>query len=240
MYEGASVYDQPTLIGFELGAGQTTQEGSFTAPCGCTFSSGSGTDFIGSILYERRLSRVFSGGVKAGADSKRFLSSHIYVYPNPTQAMTSSGSTETFTNFSLQDNGEVTTTYVTLAPYLKYNVLGTLIFVQAAPELGVLAYSHFYQHRNNLSGTNSNGQNVTGLRYPSGISDTTLENNPLQDISTIRFSALLSAGIDLAIMGIAISPTITFDLPFSDVRPVNENGWRLSSLYGSVTFKFAP
>ena len=57
---------------------------------------------------------------------------------------------------------------------------------------------------------------------------------------TMRYSALFSAGYDFAIKGLIMSPTITYDFPFSTVRDVDESGWKLSSLYASMTFKFAP
>jgi hypothetical protein len=228
-----------SLWGFELGAGQTVQQGSFVAPCGCTFSLGSGSDYNVSLLYERQFEPKFFLGIKAGIDAKQFLSSHIYDFPSPTSAMTSSGNIETFSNFSIQDNGQVSTTYITFEPYARYKLFRTPIFVQAGADIGVLAYSHFYQRRDNLTGA-LNGQTVTGLLYPSGASDTVLENNPLQNISTMRYSALFSAGYDFAIKGLIMSPTITYDFPFTTVRDVDESGWKLSSLYASMTFKFAP
>ena len=66
-----------SLIGFELGAGQTVQQGSFVAPCGCTFSLGSGSDYNVSLLYERQFAPKFFAGIKAGIDAKQFLSSHM-------------------------------------------------------------------------------------------------------------------------------------------------------------------
>src|ERR1700733_10700104 len=190
--------ERSSFIGFELGAGQTLQQGSFVAPCGCTFNLGSGSDYNVSLLYERQFAPKFFAGIKVGLDAKQFLSSHIYDFPNgTTTAMTSSGNEEAFTNFNIQDNGQVSTTYITFEPYARYKLFRTPIFIQAGADVGVLAYSHFYQRRDNLTGTNASGQTVTGLLYQSGVADTVLENNPLQNISALRISALFSAGYDI-------------------------------------------
>src|SRR5438105_5591748 len=61
-------------IGVELGIGQTTQHGSYIAPCGCTFANGTGIKILGGLPIDLFSFSNFTIGVKPGFDYDQFTS----------------------------------------------------------------------------------------------------------------------------------------------------------------------
>ena len=224
--------------GLEFGAGHHDQEGSFKAPCGCTFDGGSGNGFVGALSFALPEVFGFSVGVKAGVDFKKTFGAHDWTSNNGT-VMTGSGALQTVGELTTRDNMNVSTTYLTFEPYARYKLFGTGIFLQAGAGAYVLAASHYLQERQIVSAITGE-QTVSNPRFADGTSTLKLEDGSIPDIRSMRYSALLSAGYDFGLLGFRIAPMITYDVPLSEIRSVDASSWRVSSLYGSVAFMFSP
>ena len=212
-------------FGVELGGGRHLQRGSFTAPCGCTFSGGVGDGFMGALYFELPALPGLSAGVKAGVDYKQFTSAHSW-----TTGQTYRIDSNQIGSITLEDNADIRTTYLILEPYARYRLFSTPAFLQVGAGISYLASSHFYQFR----------QLPNGMLFTNGSSTQVVEDGSVQDIRSMRYSAILSAGYDISLLGMTVAPMITYDLPLTDIRAVNANGWRIASLYGSVAFRFSP
>src|SRR5205823_6565818 len=61
----------PPMAGIQVGLGEHTQQGTFTADCGCTFESGTGSGFLGMALFELPLDYEWAVGIMIGPDFKK-------------------------------------------------------------------------------------------------------------------------------------------------------------------------
>src|SRR4051812_43268063 len=65
----------PPMIGVELGLGLHSQTGAFQADCGCTFPDGSGSGFLGGLLFELPVSYQWTFGIGLKFDLKNYKTS---------------------------------------------------------------------------------------------------------------------------------------------------------------------
>jgi hypothetical protein len=65
-----------------------------------------------------------------------------------------------------------------------------------------------------------------------------VEDGEIPNVKKLRVSALMSAGWNIGIWGFVIAPMVTYDLPLTTIRDQNADGWKISSLYGSVAIRF--
>jgi hypothetical protein len=199
--------------GVELGAGYDIQGGTFTAPCACPYSGGSGYALRGAISYDLVSLFGLSIGVKPGVDYKQFSSAHTYTNASGT--------------FSVRDSANISQTYLTFEPYVRYTVPIVGVFVQVAPSAAYMVSSHFFQRKYNA------------------VVDSIWQNGPLENSANIRYSAHLSAGYSFGLLGIQVAPTVTLDLPLSEIysvsvdpKNVQSSYWGITTIYGSVAVFF--
>src|SRR5438105_433659 len=64
----------PAMIGVELGLGEHTQAGQFQASCGCNFDNGSGSGFLGGLLFDLPLDYDWTVGIAVKFDFKSMSS----------------------------------------------------------------------------------------------------------------------------------------------------------------------
>ncbi|MFI5202426.1 MAG: hypothetical protein ACHQNE_08560 [Candidatus Kapaibacterium sp.] len=188
--------------GVEIGGGGTNQHGHYLAPCGCTFAFGSGYEAIVAVTRDFLSVRNFTIGLRVGGEFNQFLS----------------GETDT-SGSELILHGhqeEVKLLYLSLAPYLRYNIMGSPVFVQAAPGAAYVVSSHFLHI---------------------GALDSSISPNAPLDIRSMRYDAKFSAGYNIALSGLTLAPMITYDLPLNDLRTSHAENWRLSSVYGSIVLR---
>ena len=188
--------------GVEFGAGGTNQQGHYLAPCGCTFGFGSGYEAIAAITRDLISVQNFTVGVRVGGEFNQFLSSE-----------TDPSGSELILHGHQED---VKLLYLSLAPYLRYNIMGSPVFVQAAPGAAYEVSSHFLHI---------------------GELDSSISPNAPLDIRSMRYDAKFSAGYNIALSGLTLAPMITYDLPLNDLRTSHAENWRLSSVYGSIVLR---
>ncbi len=197
--------------GVEAGAGYFVQNGILQAPCGCKFDDGTGTGYKISLHFEPFSFLGFTAGAKASLDRKQFSSSHLWGGGTPT---------------ALTDNMLLSTTYLSIEPYLRYNLFAGF-FLQAGIGYSYLVHNNFLQHRDLISGTFGNGS-----------SDSLVENQPLDGVRSSMAYVPVSAGYEVSILGLGVAPMITADIPVTDMSSLSVNKWNLSSYYVSVVLYF--
>ena len=234
----------PPTVGVELGLGLHSEQGSFQAICDCEFEDGTGSGFLGALTFNLPLDYEWSIGLKAGLDFKGFatetfrIENSILRYP-----LNDSVSS---IRIRFRRNGDVSTTYFTVAPAVKYQFLRGGPFVQAAAGISFLMSSKF-THKRELTSTTAelldDAGNVIGtvsdVSFETGTREETLEDGEITNAKGLRLSALLTAGYDISISDKAIlSPMITYDFPISTIRDDRAKDWKISTLLVSVGLKY--
>ncbi len=199
----------------ELGAGFDIQKGVFTAPCACQYSDGSGYAIRAAVAYDYFSSDGLLFGMKPGVDYKQFASAHTYISPDR--------------ELNLRDSANISQTYLTVDPFVRYTFTGTDLFVQAAPSFAYVIGSHFYQHKTYLNGS----------RWGDGKADSTWEDGPLENSFKTRIAARVSAGYRFALFGAYVAPTVTADLPLSELGSADATNtrtsyWAITTIYCSL------
>ncbi len=239
----------PPMIGVELGLGQHTQDGTFQAICKCEFGNGSGIGFLGGLLFELPVSYAWTVGLGVKFDFKTFTTTDLV---QDTATVTINSSVASGSAY-IERDGSVKETFLVLAPFLRYEFFRNGPFLQVGPGVDLLLSSNFTHTRVLNSSTitlttkGSNGDStftVNNVRFQNGTRSETLENGKIVNAATTRISALATAGWNVVVGDNAvIAPMVTFDLPFTTVRPnsVGPSGaadWKITSLYFSVGLKY--
>jgi hypothetical protein len=240
----------PPMIGIELGLGQHKQGGTFNASCGCEFNDGSGNGFLGGLLFELPVDYEWTFGLGVRFDFKSY-SATANVVDTATIQFANGDFAAGFA--PIERDGSIKETFLTLAPFARYELARNGPFLQAGPGIGFLLSSNF-THTRILTGTtiefaNLNDPNnrftVDNVRFQNGTREETLQDGKIVGVAGTRISALVTAGWNLAVGDHAvIAPMITFDFPFTKVRddlatPENgSTGWKIVSLYFSAGLKY--
>jgi hypothetical protein len=240
----------PAMIGVELGLGMHTQLGEFEASCRCEFDGGTGTGFLGGLLFELPLDYEWTIGLGAKFDFKNSSSvTHVLDTATITFSNTSDVSSGTF---AFERDGDVKETFLTLAPFVRYELARNGPFVQIGPGIGFVLSSHFTHTRvlnsSTIEVTSPSGERttLTNVRFQNGTREETLQDSAIENVSGTRISALATFGWNLALGDHAvIAPMITYDFPFTKVRddldanqPNGSQNWKLATLYFSVGLKY--
>ena len=234
----------PPMIGVELGLGTHSQNGQFQAICKCEFSGGSGSGFLGGLLFELPVSYEWTFGLGLKFDFKNFTTTTV-VHDTAVITYVEKDSIASGP-FGFTRNGSVKETFLTIAPFVRYEFFRNGFFLQAGPGIGFLLSSNFTHTRELNSSTIilDNGQTITNVRFENGTRSETLESGKIVNAATTRISALVTAGWDIPVGDNAvIAPMITYDFPFTTVRPnsIGASGatdWKITTLYFSVGLKY--
>jgi hypothetical protein len=205
-------------VGIEAGMGGNIQNGSFVAPCSCTFAHWTGFGFGGSAFIDLFTTTDFVFGINSGVQGQKVTD--YEVIPVTLQRLANG------------DEQKTHLTYLTFGTYLRYTIPSTAIFLRVMPEVQYLLSSEFHhseamsEHRN------------TGKQTPmhSSSSDT---DPVIDDLRSIRFAAKLSVGYDIAVSNFIVSPVFTYDLPLNTIRSNStDDNWKISSLFFGALFRF--
>src|SRR5207302_10739436 len=117
------------------------------ASCNCQFGSGSGTGFLGGLLFELPIDYEWTIGLGARFDFKK-TSSTTNVVDTATVEFTGNGN-DSFKEGTviLERDGTVKETFLTLAPFVRYELARNGPFVQIGPGIGFLLSSDFTHTR---------------------------------------------------------------------------------------------
>jgi len=240
----------PAMIGIELGLGSHQQLGTLEASCRCEFGSGSGTGFLAGLLFELPLDYEFTVGLGVKFDFKKTSSTTNVVDTATVHYSTNDSYAQGY--LPLERDGSVKETFLTLAPFLRYELARNGPFVQVGPGIGFLLSSDF-THTRILNSTSvtltdpNTGQKtqIDNVRFENGTRTETLQTGKIVSASGTRISALATLGWNISVGDNAvIAPMITYDFPFTPVRPdtqIEENGsqgWKLTTLFFSVGLKY--
>ncbi|MFI5263388.1 MAG: outer membrane beta-barrel protein [Candidatus Kapaibacterium sp.] len=239
----------PPMIGVELGLGQHTQNGTFQAICQCQFSNASGNGFLAGLLFELPVSYEWTIGLGVKFDFKGYTAT-----TNVLETATVTFSSPTNPNDSVSTGGlgierdaKIRETFLVLAPFLRYEFARNGPFVQAGPGISFLLSSNF-THTRILSSstiTLSDGTTISNVRFDNGTRQEEIENGKIPNVASLRLSALATVGWNILVSDNAVlAPMVTFDIPFTTVRPNTAPGpsgadnWKITSLYFSAGLKY--
>ncbi len=232
----------PPLFGVELGFGSHKQQGVYQAACKCDFPEGSGTGFMGSLVFELPVTYEWVLGLKGGIDFKNTFSrvsisdTATIRFPRPIQGDSVTTGVITFDRL-----GTVKTTYLTFSPFVQYQFFRLGPFIQAGLGVSILIANHFTHQRELTSSTVTplNGTPIQNLRFENGTLDETLQDGPITDARGLRLGALLGVGYDISMNERAvIAPMITLDLPLTTIRDPLATGWKMQSIFASIELKY--
>lgn len=235
----------PPTAGVELGLGLHRQQGTFQAACNCTFADGTGQGFMGALTFNLPLDYEWSIGIKAGIDFKGFTTETLLIEPAILRYEINDAVTAVRIRF--RRNGDVSATYFTVAPAVKYQFFRGGPFVQLAPAFSFLLSSNFIQRRELTSTTaeviDTNTGAVIGsvpdVYFDNGTREEILEEGKITNAKGLRIGILFTGGFDISVSDKAIlSPMITYDFPISTIRDDRAENWKFSTLLLSVGLKY--
>jgi hypothetical protein len=240
----------PPMVGIELGLGQHRQNGTFQASCRCEFDNGTGSGFLGGLLFELPIDYEWTFGLGVRFDFKTYSSTTTVL---DTATVTFSANNNVAAgSFYFERDGAVKETFMTLAPFVRYELARNGPFVQIGPGIGFLLASSFIHSRvlnsTTITLTTIDSPKTTftiqDVRFQNGTRQETLQSGKIVNANGTRISALATVGWNLSVGDNAvIAPMITYDFPFTLVRndfngPDGANGWKISSLFFSVGLKY--
>jgi hypothetical protein len=235
----------PPTVGVELGLGLHREQGNFQAICNCTFEDGTGSGLLAALTFNLPLDYEWSIGLKAGIDFKNFATEAFIV--DITSIRYESNDSVGQGRIRYRRDGDVSATYLTVAPAVKYQFFRGGPFVQAAAGISFLMSSKFV-HKRELTSTTAElldssgtvlGQITDVTFQKTGTREETLEDGEITNVKGLRLGILLTGGYDIPISDKAIlSPMLTYDLPLSTVRDDRAEDWKISSLLLSVGLKY--
>lgn len=229
----------PARAGIEVGLGLNRQEGTFQAACDCEFADGKGTGFIGNLVFELPLNYDWAISFKAGINAMSTASDELVV-DNATIRY-EPGDSLASGKIKFNRHGDVSTTYLTFIPGVKYQFFRGGPFIQLGAGIGLLMSSKFTHTRQLTSSTvvMEDGTTLDGVTFENGTLEETLEDGEIKDVEKMRISAVISGGYDIPLSDKAlISPMVGYDFPFSTIRTVNATDWKISSLQLMVGLKY--
>lgn len=234
----------PPTVGVELGLGLHRQEGSFQAICDCNFTGGTGQGLLAALTFNLPLDYEWSVGLKAGIDFKGFKTETFLIENGILRYQVNDSPATVRVKF--RRNGDVSATYFTVAPAIKYQFLRGGPFIQAAAGISFLMSSTFI-HKRELTSTTAdllddNGNviaQVPDVTFETGTREETLEDGEITDAKGLRIGILLTGGYDIPVSDKAIlSPMVTYDFPISTIRDDRAENWKFSTLLLSVGLKY--
>lgn len=230
----------PPMVGIEFGLGKHQQQGTYNADCGCVFEDGTGTGFMGNLLFELPLDYEWALGIKAGMDFKN-TTSHRAVFDTAVIEFAQDES-DTVSALGFDRVGDVKATYLNFSPFVQYQFFRMGPFLQAGIGLGLLVANHFTHHRElgSTDGKLLDGQVIHDLRFKStGTLEETIQDGEIANANKLRLGVALSAGYNVAVSERSVlTPMLTYDLPLSTLSDTKASGWKIGSLYGSAVLKF--
>lgn len=230
----------PARAGLEIGLGLNRQEGTFQAACDCEFSDGKGTGFIGNLVFELPLDYDWAVTFKVGLNAMSAASDEIVV-DNATIRY-EPGDSIASGQIKFNRHGDVSTSYLTFLPGVKYQFFRGGPFLQLSAGIGLLMSSKFTHTRTLLSSTvvMEDGTVLEDVTFENGTLEETLEDGEIANVEKMRISAILGGGYDIPLSDKAlITPMVSYDFPFSTIRKdATANGWKISSLQLMLGIKF--
>jgi hypothetical protein len=109
----------------EAGGSYDIQQGTFVAPCGCTFANGTGFGLMATAQFDLVSLLGVTIGIKSGLEQHNIHAKELTAAPYP-------------------DKEDVSITYLTIEPLVRVKIPTTDIFVQVAPGLNYMLSSSFH------------------------------------------------------------------------------------------------
>jgi len=227
-------------LGFEGGYSRNSQMGKLDGGCGCEeFSDGAGDGMVFAVSFSMPLMPSVQIGGFFGIDSRKIKmsrqSSEFMVF----QTVENSKEIMDTSTLPMRRDAEVTTSYLTIAPTITYCPLEVGPFLRVAPAVSLLVSDHIQETRTLTSNSAKlrDGTAVNNLRFTNGTTEEKLQDAPIKEAHSVRYSLNLGAGYDISFGNIAISPMVIYDYPLNTISDKNAEDFKISSVYGVVGLK---
>jgi len=220
------IYDQ---IGVYAGGSFNSQSGSFTTACNCEFDGGGQNGFAFGALFERLTKSQLRWGVSAGYEQLGVQARYQEIEGVVQRAP--STNKEYTVPITFRHIGEVSLTFLTLHPYLKYTFFD-LIFVRAGAQAAYVATSNIKHTKELISQTVTfpNGEQASVSLPNSETGSVVVQDGPLPSVNNFQFWITLSGGIDVRMnKKLYISPILQFVYPITTVTG-KDNGFSVRAL----------
>ncbi len=224
-------------FGIEFGEGFHSQSGEVWDSCGCNPGSGLGSGLTIGILGDVPSYFGLRAGIKARLDYKKTSGSDVFL----DSVIVQSGSTGQVVagRIPLTHRLDITATYLSLSPYLSYEIPNTGLYFQFGPSVSDLLSSQLTETRSiKYSTVTLNGQAFNNVVLFNGSNSETTADGPISYVNQWRVSALISAGYEIPVGRSTIGPVVSYDYPLTTIRSVNASNWKISSIYGTIVLKF--
>jgi hypothetical protein len=205
-----SSFSARAQLGAELGASYNIENGSYIAPCGCTFAHGVGYGFFGAASFDLVKLAGFTFGIKAGAEQQRFTSAESVP--------------DGLAKIANGDQEEIALTYITFDPYARYTIRPLGLFVQVSPSIGYLASKKFHH--------------AAGTAVEEGEAEPAIDPDTTMELRSARYLARLGAGYEIELAGLTLAPMISAGIPLTDLTLLNAKDWRVTTIYLSLAAFF--
>jgi len=229
----------PPMIGIEIGFGQHTEQGNLACDCGSNFTGGTGTGFIGNLLFELPLDYDWAIGIKGGIDFKNFKTTTIV---NDIVVVEPSNSSQyDTTSMFVNRIGTIKATYLSFAPYVQYQFFRMGPFVQAGVDIGFLISNNLTQDRSLINNyvKLADGTMINNLTFTNGTDEELIQSGTQTAVNTLRLGLLLSAGYNIAVSERSVfAPLLSYDFPLTATGNTAASNWKIGSLYFSGELKF--
>ena len=227
-------------VGVEGGWMKNMQSGIFHLICKCPVQEGIGNSGIGGLFIEFQRNSYLSFGMKLGLDSKSTSTSTII---RDTAVITYFEKDSIASGpFALTRNVDVSATYFFFAPYFKISPFGEGVFIQIAPEFGILTSSRLTHTRELPSSqiTLDNGQVISNVRFENGNQKEALQDGAIPNVRSSRIALNFSVGYDIPVFeNFSIMPQASYNYPLTSVNTdPNESDWKISSYTLTLGIKY--
>lgn len=192
----------------DAGGAYVHQQGSFVAPCGCTYAQGAGFGISGGLAIDLWSSAGLTLGLRGGAVYEQVIAPEVF--PADINVRLAGGDKET-----------IRLTYLNLRPSVRYRVSGSSFDLQLAPTFDYLITSSFHHE----SGGTSDDL------PPNFDPDTTM---PLR---SLRLGVVASVAYEIPFASTTIVPTLSFDEALDDISIDNANGWKYYAITASLVVR---
>ncbi len=227
-------------IGAEGGWMKNVQEGSFQLICKCSVDAGKGNSAMASFFIEFAKNQYVCFGMKLGLDNKLTSTSTTFrdtaVITYVEMDSIASGS------FSMVRLVDLSATYFFFAPYFMITPFGEGVFIQVAPEIGILTSSRLTHTRAipNTQITLDNGDVITNVRFENGIQKETLQDGVIPNVRSLRIALLVGVGYDIPIFAnFSLIPQASYNYPLTTMSTnPKESDWKISSFALTLALKY--
>jgi len=209
-------------VGVVAGMSINRQSGTLITDCDCSFTGGTATGYVIGAIFERQTrSRLIWGGI-LGYEG-RGINARFREIEGVVQRAPASGR-EYVVPIEFLNEAEVQMHAITLTPFLKYEIWGT-VFGRVGAQIGYVISDNLKHTKSLVTDTVRfpNGESATAsLGTSDGVTSVVLQDGQMKDLQPIQAGiyAALGARVKIA-KKMSINPVLQYGFPITTVSSGN-------------------